>query len=54
MQQGFRVAADLRNEKIGFKFVNIPNAFPYWLLATGNWKGETVAVRTRAGRTWAS
>ena len=52
MQQGFRVAADLRNEKIGFKIrEHTLQRVPY-LLVTGDreLETETVAVRTRAGK----
>ncbi|MCC9000633.1 MAG: threonine--tRNA ligase [Candidatus Contendobacter sp.] len=52
MQQGFRVAADLRNEKIGFKIrEHTLQRVPY-LLVVGDREmaTETVAVRTRAGK----
>ncbi|MBS1223145.1 MAG: threonine--tRNA ligase [Proteobacteria bacterium] len=52
MQQGFRVAADLRNEKIGFKIrEHTLQRVPY-LLVVGDREMETdaVAVRTRAGK----
>lgn len=51
MQQGFRVAADLRNEKIGFKIrEHTLQRVPY-LLIVGDREiaTETVAARTRAG-----
>lgn len=51
-QQGFRVKADLRNEKIGFKIrEHTLQRIPY-LLVTGQREVEanTVAVRTRSGR----
>jgi threonyl-tRNA synthetase len=49
--QGFRVAADLRNEKIGFKIrEHTLQRVPY-LLVVGDreMEGETVAVRSRGG-----
>jgi threonyl-tRNA synthetase len=52
MQQGFRVAADLRNEKIGFKIrEHTLQRIPY-LLVVGDREmaTETVAVRTRTGK----
>jgi threonyl-tRNA synthetase len=52
MQQGFRVAADLRNEKIGFKIrEHTLQRVPY-LLIVGDREmtAETVAVRTRTGQ----
>ena len=52
MQQGFRVAADLRNEKIGFKIrEHTLQRVPY-LLVVGDREMETdtVAVRTRTGQ----
>ncbi len=52
MQQGFRVAADLRNEKIGFKIrEHTLQRVPY-LLVVGDREmaTETVAVRTRTGQ----
>jgi threonyl-tRNA synthetase len=52
MQQGFRVAADLRNEKIGFKIrEHTLQRIPY-LLVVGDREmaTETVAVRTRTGQ----
>ena len=52
MQQGFRVAADLRNEKIGFKIrEHTLQRVPY-LLIVGDREMtvETVAVRTRTGQ----
>ena len=52
MQQGFRVAADLRNEKIGFKIrEHTLQRVPY-LLVVGDREMETdaVAVRTRTGK----
>jgi threonyl-tRNA synthetase len=52
MQQGFRVVADLRNEKIGFKIrEHTLQRIPY-LLVVGDREmaTETVAVRTRAGK----
>jgi threonyl-tRNA synthetase len=52
MQQGFRVAADLRNEKIGFKIrEHTLQRVPY-LLVVGDREmaTETVAARTRAGQ----
>ena len=52
MQQGFRVAADLRNEKIGFKIrEHTLRRVPY-LLVVGDreLETETVAVRTRTGQ----
>ncbi|MBZ4195020.1 MAG: threonine--tRNA ligase [Candidatus Contendobacter sp.] len=52
MQQGFRVAADLRNEKIGFKIrEHTLQRIPY-LLVVGDREMamETVAVRTRTGQ----
>jgi threonyl-tRNA synthetase len=51
-QQGFRVKADLRNEKIGFKIrEHTLQRIPY-LLVTGQREVETntVAVRTRSGQ----
>jgi threonyl-tRNA synthetase len=51
-QQGFRVKADLRNEKIGFKIrEHTLQRIPY-LLVTGQREVETntVAVRTRGGQ----
>jgi threonyl-tRNA synthetase len=50
--QGFRVAADLRNEKIGFKIrEHTLQRIPY-LLVVGDREAEskTVAVRTRTGK----
>ncbi len=50
--QGFRIAADLRNEKIGFKIrEHTLQRVPY-LLVTGDREAETktVAVRTRSGK----
>ena len=52
MQQGFRVAADLRNEKIGFKIrEHTLQRIPY-LLVVGDreMENETIAVRTRTGK----
>ena len=52
MQQGFRVTADLRNEKIGFKIrEHTLQRIPY-LLVVGDREmaTETVAVRTRTGQ----
>ncbi|CDI01165.1 threonine tRNA synthetase [Candidatus Competibacter denitrificans Run_A_D11] len=52
MQQGFRVASDLRNEKIGFKIrEHTLQRVPY-LLVVGDreMETETVAVRTRTGK----
>ena len=52
MQQGFRVAVDLRNEKIGFKIrEHTLQRIPY-LLVVGDREVamETVAVRTRTGQ----
>ncbi|MBK8535059.1 MAG: threonine--tRNA ligase [Candidatus Competibacteraceae bacterium] len=52
MQQGFRVAADLRNEKIGFKIrEHTLQRIPY-LLVVGDREmaTETVAVRTCTGK----
>ena len=52
MQQGFRVAVDLRNEKIGFKIrEHTLQRIPY-LLVVGDREmaTETVAVRTRTGQ----
>ncbi|HQC71127.1 MAG TPA: threonine--tRNA ligase [Candidatus Competibacteraceae bacterium] len=52
MQQGFRSAVDLRNEKIGFKIrEHTLQRVPY-LLVVGDreMETETVAVRTRAGK----
>ncbi len=52
MQQGFRVAADLRNEKIGFKIrEHTLQRIPY-LLVVGDREmaTEAVAVRTRTGQ----
>ena len=52
MQQGFRVAADLRNEKIGFKIrEHTLQRVPY-LLVVGDREmaTETVAARTRTGK----
>ena len=52
MQQGFRVMADLRNEKIGFKIrEHTLQRIPY-LLVVGDREmaTETVAVRTRTGQ----
>ncbi len=52
MQQGFRVAVDLRNEKIGFKIrEHTLQRIPY-LLVVGDREMamETVAVRTRTGQ----
>ena len=52
MQQGFRVMADLRNEKIGFKIrEHTLQRIPY-LLVVGDREVamETVAVRTRTGQ----
>ena len=52
MQQGFRVAADLRNEKIGFKIrEHTLQRIPY-LLVVGDREmaTETIAVRTRTGQ----
>ena len=51
MNQGFRVAADLRNEKIGYKIrEHTLQRVPY-LLVVGDREKENglVAVRTRAG-----
>ena len=50
--QGFRVEADLRNEKIGFKIrEHTLQRVPY-LLVVGDREAElkTVAVRTRNGK----
>jgi threonyl-tRNA synthetase len=52
MQQGFRVSADLRNEKIGFKIrEHTLQRVPY-LLVVGDREmaTDTVAVRTRTGK----
>jgi threonyl-tRNA synthetase len=52
MQQGFRVMADLRNEKIGFKIrEHTLQRIPY-LLVVGDREmaTETIAVRTRTGQ----
>lgn len=52
MQQGFRVVADLRNEKIGFKIrEHTLQRVPY-LLVVGDREmaTETIAVRTRTGQ----
>jgi threonyl-tRNA synthetase len=52
MQQGFRVASDLRNEKIGFKIrEHTLQRIPY-LLVVGDREmaTDTVAVRTRTGQ----
>ncbi|MDG4555695.1 MAG: threonine--tRNA ligase [Candidatus Competibacter sp.] len=52
MQQGFRVAVDLRNEKIGFKIrEHTLQRVPY-LLVVGDreLETETVAARTRTGK----
>ena len=52
MQQGFRVTADLRNEKIGFKIrEHTLQRIPY-LLVVGDREmaTETIAVRTRTGQ----
>jgi len=52
MQQGFRVTADLRNEKIGFKIrEHTLQRIPY-LLVVGDREmaTETVAARTRTGQ----
>ena len=51
MQQGFRVAADLRNEKIGFKIrEHTLQRVPYLLIVGDREMAtETVAARTRAG-----
>jgi len=51
-KQGFRVVADLRNEKIGFKIrEHTIQRIPY-LLVTGDREAESnsVAVRTRTGQ----
>ena len=51
MNQGFRIAADLRNEKIGYKIrEHTLQRVPY-LLVVGDREKENglVAVRTRAG-----
>jgi threonyl-tRNA synthetase len=50
-QQGFRVEADLRNEKIGFKIREHTLLRVPYLLVVGEKeaRGGTVAVRTRAG-----
>ena len=52
MQQGFRVAADLRNEKIGFKIREPTLQRVPYLLVVGDREmaTETVAVRTRTGQ----
>ena len=52
MQQGFRVATDLRNEKIGFKIrEHTLQRVPYLLVAGDReLETETVAARTRAGQ----
>ena len=49
--QGFRVAADLRNEKIGFKIRHHTLQRVPYLLVVGDREAEsnTVAVRTRSG-----
>jgi len=51
--QGFRVRADLRNEKIGYKIrEHTLQRVPYLLVAGDREREQgTVAVRTRAGRT---
>jgi threonyl-tRNA synthetase len=50
-KQGLRVAADLRNEKIGFKIREHTLQHVPYLLVVGDREVETntVAVRTRAG-----
>ncbi|MGB5065574.1 MAG: threonine--tRNA ligase, partial [Candidatus Competibacter sp.] len=52
MQQGFRVATDLRNEKIGFKIrEHTLQRVPYLLIVGDReLETETVAVRTRTGQ----
>jgi len=51
-KQGFRVVADLRNEKIGFKIrEHTLQRVPYLLVAGDRESGSnTLAVRTRNGK----
>lgn len=51
-QQGFRVTADLRNEKIGYKIREHTLQRAPYLLVVGDREvaAETVAVRTRSGK----
>ncbi len=50
-KQGFRVEADLRNEKVGFRFASTRfGVFPiYWSPATGKVAANMLSVRTRSG-----